>query len=82
MEWRGKGRPVPLKSCSLSSAQYLICHSQNHFLIAPKDGADSIEVYFVSKGTTNLDIFDDSARDNKPNEVILNCADLACTVLS
>ena len=47
-----------------------------------EEGADQLEVYFVSSGTTNVDLFGDGDLDLLPNFVILNCADIACTVLS
>ena len=46
------------------------------------EGADLLEAYFVSSGTTNLDLFGDSGSDLLPNFVTLNCGDFACTILS
>jgi hypothetical protein len=40
---------------------------------------DRLEAYFVSAGNTNLNLFGDN---DGPNYVTLNCADIACVVLS
>jgi hypothetical protein len=40
---------------------------------------DRLEAFFVSAGNTNLNLFGDS---DGPNYVTLNCADIACIVLS
>lgn len=43
------------------------------------EGDDTVEMFFVSAGTTNLNIVGDNL---DVNQVILRCADWACTVLS
>ena len=43
------------------------------------DGADELVMYFVSTGSSNLNIIGDNSEGN---EVILHCPDIACTVLS
>jgi hypothetical protein len=43
------------------------------------EGDDMVEMYFVSAGSTNLNIIGDA---DGTNEVIANCADLPCTILS
>ena len=40
---------------------------------------DSVNTYFVSAGTTNLNLVDDNFGQN---EAIIRCADIACTILS
>ena len=42
-------------------------------------GNDKVEMYFVSAGTTNLNIANDKHGNN---EVFVSCADWSCTVLS
>ena len=42
-------------------------------------GNDKVEMYFVSAGTTNLNIANDKHGNN---EVVVSCADWSCTVLS
>ena len=43
------------------------------------DGADELVMYFVSTGSSDLNIIGDNSAGN---EVILHCPDIACTVLS
>jgi hypothetical protein len=42
-------------------------------------GDDTVELYYVSAGTTNLNIIDDNL---DVNQVIVRCSDLECTILS
>lgn len=46
------------------------------------NGGDLLKAFFVSAGTSRLDMFGDDANDLRPNQAILHCADIACTVLS
>ena len=43
------------------------------------NGNDELQMYFVSAGTTNLNVFGDGLGTNKAN---IDCSDVACTVLS
>ena len=43
------------------------------------EGADLLDMYFVSSGTTNLNIFGDS---EGVNQVVARCIDLVCNMLS
>eukprot|EP00957_Ditylum_brightwellii_P205962 15346160-Ditylum_brightwellii.AAC.1 len=45
------------------------------------EGDDEVTAYFLSTGTTNLDLFDDPV-DKTGNRIFVECSDLNCTVLN
>jgi hypothetical protein len=46
------------------------------------DGVDNLEMYFVSAGTTSIELFGDNNIETGENFMTLQCADIACIVLS
>ena len=46
------------------------------------DGVDNLEMYFVSAGTTSIELFGDNNIETGENFMTLRCADIACIVLS
>lgn len=45
-------------------------------------GKDSLDMYFVSTGNTNLELFGDANTTTGANFLTVRCADIACVVLS